>query len=49
MRLSGVLVESRGNIIYHPSQLDLGVLVSPPPAPDVLDFRLYSRECNLLG
>ena len=33
------LVESRGDIIPRPSQLDPDVLVSPHPAADVLSFR----------
>ena len=40
------LVESRGDIIPRPSRLDLGVRVSPHPAPDVLGLRLYSCGDN---
>jgi hypothetical protein len=34
------LVGSRGTITSRPSPLDLGVRLSPHPAPDVLGFRL---------
>ncbi len=40
------LVESRGDIIPRPSQLDPDVLVSPHPAPDVLGLRLCSCGDN---
>jgi hypothetical protein len=40
------MVESRGDIIPRPSQLDLGVLVSPHRAPDVLGLRLCSCGDN---
>ncbi len=39
-------VGSRGRITVRPSQLDLGVRVSPHPAPDVLSFRVCSCECS---
>ena len=41
-----LLVGSRGDIISRPSQLDLGVRVSPHPAPDVLSFRFCSCVDN---
>jgi hypothetical protein len=41
-----ILVESRGDIIPRPSQLDPDVLVSPHPAPDVLGLRLCSCGDN---
>jgi len=40
------LVESRGNIISRPSQLDPDVPLSRHPAPDVLSFRVCSCEYN---
>ena len=40
------MVESMGGIILRTSQLDLGVLVSPHPAPDVLGLRLCSCGDN---
>jgi hypothetical protein len=40
------VVESRGDIIPRPSQLDPDVLVSPHPAPDVLSFRFCSCVDN---
>ncbi len=48
MSESGIfsLVESRGDIIPRPSQLDPDVLVSPHPAPDVLSFRFCSCGNN---
>ena len=40
------MVESRGDIIPRPSQLELDVRLSPHPAPDVLGLRLCSCEYN---
>ena len=40
------MVESMGDTIPRTSQLDLGVRVSPHPAPDVLSFRFCSCVDN---
>ena len=40
------LVESRGNIISRPSQLEPDVPFSRHPAPDVLSFRICSYGYN---
>ena len=35
-----------GDIIPRTSQLELGVRLSPHPAPDVLSLRFCSCDCN---